>query len=595
MKQFFKFMFASCLGMTLFTVLIGLIGIGILTQVSKSAEKTEEITPNTILKISLNSLVPERTNNAAINPYEFNTDDVIGLQEMIETIERAKNDDDIKGIYLEMTNPQLGFAGMSVLRRAIEDFQNNDDNKFVIAYGDNYTQKAYYLASVADEIYMNPIGTVDFKGLSGTLLFFKDMLDRLGIDMQVFYVGNFKSATEPFRRTNMSEENRLQVREYMESLYGIMLEDISNSRKISVKELRTIADEYQLREADDALRLKFVDKLLYKDEMIDLLKDKIGLGKDEDIKAVSLSTYNKSNPRDKNLTAKSKIAVVYAEGSIVDGQGENGQIGGDRYAEIIRDIRKDKAIKAIVLRVNSGGGSGFASEKIWRELMLAKEQGLPIIVSMGDVAASGGYYIAAPADKILVEKNTITGSIGVFGVIPSMADFLKNEIGITVDTVKTGKFSTGITPFYDVSDAEGQIIQESVEEFYDLFLRRVAEGRDMTKDAVHKVAQGRVWTGAKAIELGLADEVGDLEQAMIIAAEKAGLSKFRVLEYPTIKDPLQQIFDELTGKDDKKVKQASRALIEEELGELYPYYEQMKEIRTMKGVQARMPYTIEIK
>jgi protease-4 len=595
MKQFFKFMFASCLGMTLFTVLIGLIGIGILTQVSKSAEKTEEITPNTILKISLNSLVPERTNNAAINPYEFNTDDVIGLQEMIETIERAKNDDDIKGIYLEMTNPQLGFAGMSVLRRAIEDFQNNDDNKFVIAYGDNYSQKAYYLASVADEIYMNPIGTVDFKGLSGTLLFFKDMLDRLGIDMQVFYVGNFKSATEPFRRTNMSEENRLQVREYMESLYGIMLEDISNSRKISVKELRTIADEYQLREADDALRLKFVDKLLYKDEMIDLLKDKIGLGKDEDIKAVSLSTYNKSNPRDKNLTAKSKIAVVYAEGSIVDGQGENGQIGGDRYAEIIRDIRKDKAIKAIVLRVNSGGGSGFASEKIWRELMLAKEQGLPIIVSMGDVAASGGYYIAAPADKILVEKNTITGSIGVFGVIPSMADFLKNEIGITVDTVKTGKFSTGITPFYDVNDAEGQIIQESVEEFYDLFLRRVAEGRNMTKDAVHKVAQGRVWTGAKAIELGLADEVGDLEQAMIVAAEKAGLSKFRVLEYPTIKDPLQQIFDELTGKDDKKVKQASRALIEEELGELYPYYEQMKEIRTMKGVQARMPYTIEIK
>ena len=595
MKQFFKFMFASCLGMTLFTVLIGLIGIGILTQVSKSAEKTEEITPNTILKISLNSLVPERTNNAAINPYEFNTDDVIGLQEMIETIERAKNDDDIKGIYLEMTNPQLGFAGMSVLRRAIEDFQNNDDNKFVIAYGDNYSQKAYYLASVADEIYMNPIGTVDFKGLSGTLLFFKDMLDRLGIDMQVFYVGNFKSATEPFRRTNMSEENRLQVREYMESLYGIMLEDISNSRKISVKELRTIADEYQLREADDALRLKFVDKLLYKDEMIDLLKDKIGLGKDEDIKAVSLSTYNKSNPRDKNLTAKSKIAVVYAEGSIVDGQGENGQIGGDRYAEIIRDIRKDKAIKAIVLRVNSGGGSGFASEKIWRELMLAKEQGLPIIVSMGDVAASGGYYIAAPADKILVEKNTITGSIGVFGVIPSMADFLKNEIGITVDTVKTGKFSTGITPFYDVNDAEGQIIQESVEEFYDLFLRRVAEGRNMTKDAVHKVAQGRVWTGAKAIELGLADEVGDLEQAMIVAAEKAGLSKFRVLEYPTIKDPLQQIFDELTGKDDKKVKQASRALIEEELGELYPYYEQIKEIRTMKGVQARMPYTIEIK
>ena len=595
MKQFFKFMFASCLGMTIFTVLVGLIGIGILTQVAKSAEKAEEITPNTVLKISLSSLVPERTNNAAINPYEFNTSDVIGLQEMIETIERAKDDDDIKGIYLELGNPQLGFAGMSVLRRAIEDFQTNDDNKFVIAYADNYSQKAYYLASVADEIYLNPIGTVDFKGLSGTLLFFKDMLDRLGIDMQVFYVGNFKSATEPFRRTNMSEENRLQVREYMESLYGIMLEDISKSRQIPVKDLRQIADEYQLREAEDALRLKFVDKLLYKDEMIDLLKDKIGLGKDENVKAVSLSAYNKSNPKDKNLTAKSKIAVVYAEGSIVDGQGENGQIGGDKYAEIIREIRKDEKVKAIVLRINSGGGSGFASEKIWRELMLAKEQGLPIIVSMGDMAASGGYYIAAPADKILVEKNTITGSIGVFGVIPSMADFLKNEIGITVDTVKTGRFSTGITPFYDVNEAEGKIIQESVEEFYDLFLRRVAEGRNMKKEAVHKVAQGRVWTGEKALELGLVDEIGDLEQAMILAAEEAGLSKFRVVEYPNIKDPFKQIIDDLTGKDDKKVKQASRALIEEELGELYPYYEQMKEIRSMKGIQARMPYTIDIK
>lgn len=595
MKQFFKFMFASCLGMTIFTVLIGLIGIGILTQVSKSADKAEEITPNTVLKISLSSLVPERTNNAAINPYEFNTSDVIGLQEMIETIERAKDDDDIKGIYLELGNPQLGFAGMSVLRRAIEDFQTNDDNKFVIAYADNYSQKAYYLASVADEIYLNPIGTVDFKGLSGTLLFFKDMLDRLGIDMQVFYVGNFKSATEPFRRTNMSEENRLQVREYMESLYGIMLEDISKSRQISVKDLRQIADEYQLREAEDALRLKFVDKLLYKDEMIDLLKDKIGLGKDDNVKAVSLSAYNKSNPKDKNLTAKSKIAVVYAEGSIVDGQGENGQIGGDKYAEIIREIRKDEEVKAIVLRINSGGGSGFASEKIWRELMLAKEQGLPIIVSMGDVAASGGYYIAAPADKILVEKNTITGSIGVFGVIPSMADFLKNEIGITVDTVKTGRFSTGITPFYDVNEAEGKIIQESVEDFYDLFLRRVAEGRNMKKEAVHEVAQGRVWTGEKALELGLVDEIGDLEQAMILAAEEAGLSKFRVVEYPNIKDPIKQIIDDLTGKDDKKVKQASRALIEEELGELYPYYEQMKEIRSMKGIQARMPYTIDIK
>lgn len=594
MKQFFKFTFASCLGMLIFTILTAVIGGVIFSRMASNAQKAEKTKPNTVLKLSLADIIPEKTNNAAINPYELNTDDVIGLQEIIGAIERAKTDDNIKGIYLELANPQLGFAGMSVLRRAIEDFQANDDEKFVIAYGDGYSQKSYYLASVADEIYMNPIGGIDFRGLSGTLMFFKDMLDRLGIEMQVFYVGDFKSATEPFRRTNMSEENRLQVREYMEGLYSILLEDISKSRNISVKDLRAIANEYQLREADDALRLKFVDKLLYKDEMIDLLKKKIGLDEDDDINAMSISGYNKANPKDKNLRAKRKVAVVYAEGSIVDGQGENGSIGGDKYAKIIRDIRKDKKVEAIVLRVNSGGGSGFASEKIWRELQLAREQGLPIIVSMGDVAASGGYYIAAPADKILVEKNTITGSIGVFGVIPSMADFLKNEIGITTDTVKTGKFSTGITPFYDVSDEEGKIIQESVEEFYDLFLRRVAEGRNMEKAAVHKVAQGRVWTGQKAIELGLADEIGDLSKAIELAAAEAGIEKYRLVEYPAIKDPFQQIIDELTGQDDKKVQQASRALIEEELGELYPYYEKIKEIRQMKGIQARMPYMIDI-
>lgn len=595
MKQFFKFTFASCLGLFLFTILSGIIGGVIFTRMAKNAQKAETVKPNTVLKVSLSNIIPERTNNVAINPYELNTDDVIGLQEMIGAIERAKADKDIQGLYLELANPQIGFAGMSVLRRAIEDFKDNKDDKFVIAYGDGYSQKSYYLASVADEIYMNPIGGVDFRGLSGTIMFFKDMLDRLGIDMQVFYVGDFKSATEPFRRTNMSDENRLQVREYMESLYGIMLEDISKSRNISVAELRKIADEYQLREAEDAVQLKFVDDLLYKDEMIDLLKKKIGLDEDDDIEAMSIAGYNKANPEDKNLRAKRKIAVVYAEGSIVDGQGENGEIGGDKYAKIIRDIRKDEKVEAIVLRVNSGGGSGFASEKIWRELMKAKEQGLPIIVSMGDVAASGGYYIAAPADKILVEKNTITGSIGVFGLIPSMADFLKTEIGITTDTVKTGKFSTGITPFYDVSEEEGRIIQQGVEEFYDLFLGRVAEGRKMDTSEVHKVAQGRVWTGQKAIELGLADEVGDLTKAIELAAEQAGISKYRTISYPVIKDPIQQIIDELTGNDDKKVKSASRALIEEELGELYPYYEQIKEVRQMKGIQARMPYVIDIK
>lgn len=594
MKQFFKFMFASCLGMLLFTILTGIIGIGIFSTMASSSEKAEKAKPNTVLKISLNQLIPERTNNVAMNPYELNTDDIIGLQEMIGAIERAKDDKNIKGIYLDLANPQIGFAGLSVIRRAIDDFKTS--KKFVVAYGDGYSQKSYYLASVADEIYMNPIGGIDFRGLSGTILFYKDMLDRLGIDMQVFYVGNFKSATEPFRRTDMSPANRLQVREYMESLYGIMLDDISKSRGIPAKELRAIADEYQLREAKDATRLKFVDKLMYKDEILDYLKkDKLGLDKDEDITAMSVAGYNKANPAEKNLRAKSKIAVVYAEGTIVDGEGENGEIGGDKYAKIIRDIRKNKKVKAIVLRVNSGGGSGFASEKIWRELMLAKEQGMKIIVSMGDVAASGGYYIAAPGHKILAEKNTITGSIGVFGVIPSMADFMKDKLGVTADTVKTGKYSTGITPFYDVSDDEGRIIQQSVEDFYQLFLGRVAQGRDMDTAAVHKVAQGRVWTGKKALEIGLIDGFGDLTDAIEMAAEEASIKKYRIIEYPAIKDPFQQIVEELTGQGKDKTAKASRVLIKEEMGELYPYYEKIKEIRQMNGIQARMSYTIEVK
>jgi protease-4 len=373
-----------------------------------------------------------------------------------------------------------------------------------------------------------------------------------------------------------------------------MLEDISKSRNIPVAKLRKLADNYALRNADDAVEYKFVDKTMYKDEIIAHLKEQIGLDADEDIPVMSLAAYAKANPKSRNLREKNKIAVIYAEGTIVDGEGENGQIGGDKYSKIIREIRQDKKVKAIVLRVNSGGGSGFASEKIWRELKLAQEQGIPIIVSMGDYAASGGYYIACLADSIFAEQNTITGSIGVFGTIPSVEGFMRDKIGITVDTVKTGRFSTGITPFYDVNDEEGQIIQESVEDFYYLFLGRVAKGRDMDTAAVHKIAQGRVWTGQKALEIGLIDAHGDLDRAIAAAANLADVEKYRVAEYPTIKEPLQQLIEEFTGKSKDKTAKASRALIKEEMGDLYPYYEQIKEIRQMKGIQARMPFVIDV-
>lgn len=594
MKQFFKFTFASCLGSLLFIILISIIGGVVISRSMSKSQSAADVQPNTILKISLSDLIPEQTNNVAVNPYEFNTEAVLGLQDMIGAIERAKDDNDVKGIYLDLAEPQVGFASLSVLRRALEEFKTDNENQFLIAYGDYYSQKSYYLASVADEVYLNPFGGVDFRGLSGTVLFFKDMLDRLGIDMQVFYVGDFKSATEPLRRTNMSESSKKQVREYLEGLYGVMLNDISASRGISPADLREVANEYKLQEAKDAVTYKFVDKLLYKDEIINLLKNKVGIDEEEDLSVMTLSGYNAANPKDSNLRTKSKIAVVYAEGSIVDGEGAMGEIGGEKYARIIREIRGDKNVKAIVLRVNSGGGSGFASEKIWRELTLAREQDLPVIVSFGDVAASGGYYIACMADSIFAERNTITGSIGVFGVIPSMEGFLNDELGITVDTVKTGKYSTGISPFYDVSADEGRIIQSSVEEFYNIFLKRVADGRGMDTAAVHKIAQGRVWTGTKALEINLIDGFNDLEGAINSAAGMAGVDKYRISEYPKVKEPLQQLIEEFTGKKDKSA-MAGQAMLKEQLGDLYPYYEQMKIVRQMKGIQAQMPFTIDVK
>jgi protease IV len=421
---------------------------------------------------------------------------------------------------------------------------------------------------------MNPVGGVDFLGFSAQIPFFKDMLDRLGINMQVFYAGQFKSASEPFRLTEMSEQNRLQVREYLEGMYSLFLEDISASRGIPTTELRNIANTYALRKAEDAVKYKFVDKLAYTDEVLANLKERIGLEKDDKLEMISLANYEEGNKAKVNFKAKDKIAVIYAEGNIVDGDGEAGSIGGDKYAAIIRKIREDDKHKAIVIRINSGGGSGLASEIMWRELMLCKEQGIPVIASMGDVAASGGYYIACMADTILAQPNTITGSIGVFGMIPNLQKMFDEKLGIQFDSVKTGTYSTGLTTNFD--------------DFYDLFLTRVAEGRKMTKEAVHQVAQGRVWTGTKAANIGLVDVLGDLQDAMNIAAAKAGLEKYRVTEYPKTKDHIQQLMEKITGQEDEV-----KAMLENEVATIFPEYKYMKELREMKGIQARIPFLLE--
>ncbi len=594
MKKFISFVFASCLGVMLASV----VGFGLLFMVmggiaaSSGGGGKVNVKDNSVLKLDFSTAVPEKTNNVApADPLSFSFDQkkTVGLYDMVRSIEKAKDDSKIKGIFLDLTGLSMGSATASVVRDALEDFK--ESGKFIYSYADMYSQGAYYLASTSDSIFVNPRGGVEIKGYASSIPFFKDMLDRLGVKMQIYYVGNFKSATEPYRLNKMSADNKLQVREYMDGLYQVFLEDVASARNMSAEELHKIADNYELRNGEDALAYGFVDRLAYRDELIDALRGKLGIT-DKDKKVYTIGIADYSTKLKKDYKTKKKIAVVFAEGSIVDGEGESGSIGGKKYAKMIRKIRKDDNVKAIVLRVNSGGGSAFASEEIWRELELAKAQGLPVIASMGDVAASGGYYISCNADTILAEPNTITGSIGVFGMIPSAQKMLKDKIGVEFDTVKTARFATGISPFMDIDDATGEIIQESVDEIYEIFLKRVGEGRGMTRDEVNTVAQGRVWTGTKGKEIGLVDVLGGLDDAIEIAANKAGLEKYRVAQYPATKEPLQAFIEKLTGQESASAS-IKAELVKSELGdEGYEVYKMMKEVKNAKGYQMRMPFEI---
>ncbi len=592
MSQFFKFLFASCLGTFLALLLLFLVAIGSITSLaSKGLEKAKaEVKPNTVLELSLDNLVPEKTNNVAISPLELEQKDVLGLHDIIRAIRKAKEDPDIKGIYLNKATPIMGWASHNALREALADFRAS--GKFVVSYAHLYTQGGYYLASVADEVLLNPIGGVDFRGLSSTILFFKGMLDKLDVQMRIFYAGKFKSATEPFRLDKMSPENRLQVREYVTALYNDMIADISASRNIPADTLRNIAENFDGRTAEGALNRRLVDRLAYEDEALERLKERMGLGKDDKLNRIKVEDYFDARVKKIDFKSKDKIAVVYAEGAIADGdKGDAGEILDGPYVKMLRRIRQDKAVKAIVLRVNSPGGSVLASENILREVILCREAGKPVIVSMGDVAASGGYYIACQADSIFAENTTITGSIGVFGVIPILQNTMKNKLGITADTVRTQRYSAFGTPFFDFSPDESRLIQGQIDRIYANFLARVAKGRRMTPEQVHEIAQGRVWTGQKAREIGLVDDLGGLDRALSAAAQRAGIEKYRVVEYPATKTPLEQILDKLMRQTDPD-DEVRAWMMRSDLGELYPMYRMLRDARKNQGIQARLPFEI---
>lgn len=594
MNQFFKFLFASCLGTTLALVLLFFLGIGMLGSLASSATSKEKVSvkPNSVLEIKFKNPIPEKTNNLPMDPFAFEQDDVLGLTDMVEAIRHAKTDPDIKGIYINASYLNAGKATSSVLRAALADFKSS--GKFVVSYANFYTQNAYYIASVSDSVLLNPVGMVDFRGLSSTIMFYKGLLDKMDIEMKVFYAGKFKSATEPFRLDKMSDENRLQIREYLTGLYDVFIHDIATGRNISEPDLRHLADTYAGREAKTALESRLVDRIAYEDEAFDLMKNKIGLEKKEKLNRISIEDYASVNGKKTNFTVKDKIAVVYAEGTIADGaDGEAGDVYDGKYVKILRKIRQDDNIKAIVLRINSPGGSVLASENILREIQLCREAGKPVVVSMGDLAASGGYYIACQADSIFAEPNTITGSIGVFGMVPNLQKTMKENLGVTVDTVRTGKYSAFGTPFIQFSPEEERIMQASVDQIYEDFLQKVATGRHMTRDQVHEIAQGRVWTGTRAQQIGLVDGIGGLDRAMASAARLANLEKYRTVEYPRTNKGFEQFVEQFTKKDDDD--EGIKAwVVRSELGDMYPMYKTLRDFRKNQGIQARLPYDLVI-
>lgn len=589
MKSFFKYVLATVTGIVLSFILLFVVGLIIIGRLisSMSSDKEATVANNSLLHIDLKHAITERT-----VPDPFEDIDIpglamtksFGLNDILKRIEGAKDDDRIKGIYLDLSAVPGSFATLQEVRDALLDFK--ESGKFIVAYSEGYTQRAYYLASTADRVYVNPEGTVDFRGLASQTMFLKGTLDKLGIEAQVIKVGTFKSAVEPFILDKMSDANREQINALLGSLYGYFLGEIAASRQLSTDSLRAIADGYLTRTADDAISYRLVDGKKYKDELIGELKDSLDIDEDKDINLVALTKY-KPSTKSASASVRDRIAILYAVGEITSGEGSDDVIGSERISRELRKLRKDDKVKAVVFRINSPGGSALASDVIWREVDLL-QKAKPVIVSMGDVAASGGYYIAAAADSIFAQPNTITGSIGVFGIIPNMQGLYNDKLGITFDGVKTGKYADALSNLARPLTAdERSIIQLEVNRVYNTFLQRVADGRKLTTAQVDSIGQGRVWTGQQALENGLVDRLGSIEDAVAAAAQKAGLDDYRVVTYPAIKSP----FDALLGRS---AGQASTWFTKRELGEHYRYYEQAKAALELRGLQARLPFNLDI-
>jgi protease-4 len=585
LKSFFKSFFASFLAIIVFFTVLILLGLGIAGALM--SDEKPVVGEKGVLLIDLSKNYNELKQDDPFAQLSMKEDEVApDLSTLIKIIGSAKTDSSIKGIYLMASENPNGYATSNEIRNALIDFKKS--KKFILSYADYISEKAYYIANISDKIYCNPKGMFQWQGMSVEYVYFKNMLDKLEIKTQIFYAGKFKSATEPFRESKMTEANRAQTTVWLNDLYDGLITGTASARGLNADSLKLMANNYLIVKPEDALKYKLIDGLKYDDEVKDEMRKRLGIDKEKTINFIRLHKYEKSIDNMSGFS-KDKIALVIAEGEIVYGRGKSGQIGSDDYLSLLRKLRFDKNTKAIVLRINSPGGSSLASEIIWRELELIRKAGKPVVVSMGDLAASGGYYIACNANRIFADPKTITGSIGVFAIIPNVSGFMENKIGVTFDRVKTSAYADAPSLTRPMTEFESRLMQSQVDQIYLDFKTRVADGRKKSVLYIDSIAQGRVWAGSKALELGLVDQLGYMDDAISYAVKSSAVKDYRLKVYPEPKSFLEQIFDQYPTD-------FTEASIKKNIGkENYQLFKQIESLKNEKGeIKTRLPFDLNL-
>lgn len=584
--SFFKSVLSTITGLFIFSLIFLFIFVPVIigALVASGSDDAPVVKENTVLYINLSGMIAERVpEDPFADLFTDSANDMIPLLKTLESIEAAKSDDNITGIYLEHGFVGGGAAALEEIRLALQDFK--ESGKFIYSYAEYLSEANYYVASVADEIVVNPAGNMEFNGINANVTFFTGLFEKLDIEAQIFRVGTYKSAVEPFFRKEMSEASKEQTSSFINDIYNYQIQNISASRKIDAAKLREISDQMQVRKVEDAVSYNLITKVAYETDVKDMIRTELGIDKGDEINFVGISDYMKTVS---DGYSSNKVAVIVADGEILSGEGDLESVGSEKFAKAIRSARESKRVKAVVIRVNSPGGSMLASDVLWNEIVLtAKEK--PTIASMSTVAASGGYYLSMPCDTIVAHPTSITGSIGIFGMIPNLGKFLENKLGITNDGVSTGEYSDLYRVSSGLSDYEKSIIQTSVEQGYETFTSKAAEGRGMTQDQIKEVASGRVWTGSQAKERGLVDVLGSYKDAVDLAANAAGISDdYAVTYYPRLKSRWEELFS-------TALEEAETRIFHKNYGEMARYVDAIKKLEKYEGIQARMPFELELR